>query len=109
TAYEQHGVTLLPETRVEAGTVESDGIVLQLSDGSERRFDGMVSGLGITPCVKLAENAGLQVDDGIVVDERLRTSARDIYAAGDVARYPDHILGRHRVEHVDNASQMGGA
>lgn len=57
----------------------------------------------------VAQKAGLTVDDGIVVDESLRTNAADVYAAGDVASYPDHILGRRRIEHVDNAKQMGAA
>lgn len=107
--YEQRGVRLVRNTRVESGTLEHDGVVLQLSDGSERFFDGMVSGLGIDPCVGLAQSAGLHVDNGIVVDERLRTGTQDIHAAGDVACYPDHILGRRRVEHVNNATRMGAA
>lgn len=109
TAYRDHGVELLRNTRVESGAVEDAGVVLHLSDGSERRFDAVVSGLGIEPCVALAKDAGLEVDNGIVVDERLQTGAKDIYAAGDVACYPDRILGRCRVEHVNNATRMGAA
>lgn len=107
--YRQRGVQLRPGAKVDSGTLDDDGVVLNLSDGSELRFDGLVSGLGIEPCVDLAASAGLKVDNGIVVDERLRTSIDDIYAAGDVANYPDHILGRRRIEHVDNAKQMGAA
>ena len=69
--------------------------------------DAVVSGLGIRPNVDLAEKAGLEVADGIVVDAQLRTTATDVFAAGDVAEYPDRILGRRRIEHVDNAEQMG--
>lgn len=105
--YESHGVELLAGVSIKSGTVTEDDVMLELSDGSQRRFDAMVSGLGITPCTALAEEAGLQVDNGIVVDERLRTSAQYIYAAGDVACYPDHLLGRRRIEHVNNATQMG--
>lgn len=107
--YREHGVTLYPNAKVKTGTLGDDGIELRLSDGNERRFDAMVSGLGIEPCVDLAVNAGLRVDNGIIVDERLRTSADDVYAAGDVANYPDRLLGRRRIEHVDNAKQMGAA
>ncbi|MFD2191728.1 NAD(P)/FAD-dependent oxidoreductase [Pistricoccus aurantiacus] len=106
--YRDQGVELCPRTQVESGSPDEEGVTLKLSDGSEQRFDAMVSGLGIEPCVELAENAGLEVDDGIIVDEYLRTSVADIYAAGDVARYPDQILGRRRIEHVNNATQMGG-
>ncbi|WP_035767924.1 NAD(P)/FAD-dependent oxidoreductase [Arthrobacter castelli] len=107
--YAEHGVELFPGTTVTSGRTTSDGVVLSLDDGSERSFDAMVSGLGISPCMEVAEQAGLQVDDGIVVDEGLRTSVPDIYAAGDVANYPDRILGRRRIEHVDNATLMGSA
>lgn len=106
-AYEERGVEILRNTRVNSGVVEEKGVVLQLSDGSERRYNGAVSGLGIMPNVDMAENAGLEVNNGIVVDAGLRTSIDDIYAAGDVACYPDRILGRRRIEHVNNATQMG--
>lgn len=108
-AYEQRGVQLMADTRVLSAGSDGGSVTLQLSDGSEQRFDGVVTGLGIEPRTALAEAAGLRVDDGIVVDERLRTDEEDIHAAGDVARYPDRILGPQRVEHVDNARRMGAA
>lgn len=108
-AYAQQEVELRSGTRVESGSTADDGVELTFDDGSRATFDGMVSGLGIETNVHTAASAGLQVDDGIVVDECLRTSADDVYAAGDVASYPDRILGRRRVEHVDNAQQMGAA
>jgi NADPH-dependent 2,4-dienoyl-CoA reductase/sulfur reductase-like enzyme len=59
--------------------------------------------------VELAQAAGLAVDNGIVVDAYLRTSHPDIYAAGDVAAFPQPALGKRlRVEHEDNANSMGG-
>ena len=70
-------------------------------------MDGVVAGLGIEPNVALARAAGLEVADGILVDACLRTSAPNIFAAGDVANYPDARLGRRRVEHEDNATAMG--
>jgi 3-phenylpropionate/trans-cinnamate dioxygenase ferredoxin reductase component len=72
--------------------------------------DAVVAGLGITPNVALAEAAGLGVDNGVTVDETLRTSHPDVFAAGDVASFPSAALGRRmRVEHEDNALTMGGA
>lgn len=106
--YAEHGVTLRPESTVASGR-EIDGgrIELTLEGGSRIDVDAVVVGIGITPLTALAEDAGLDVDDGIVVDEHLRTSATDVWAAGDVASYPDARLGRRRVEHVDHATTMG--
>src|SRR2546429_3450627 len=70
--------------------------------------DIVVAGLGIQPSVELAEQAGLLVENGIVVDEFCRASHPDVYAAGDVASFPNPALGsRLRVEHEDNANTMG--
>src|SRR3989441_239872 len=75
---------------------------------SELVADVLVAGLGIQPRVELAEQAGLRVDNGILVDEACRTSEPDIYAAGDVASFENRALGaRLRVEHEDNANTMG--
>src|SRR5207247_9456305 len=72
--------------------------------------DVIVAGLGIQPNVELAEQAGLRVENGIVVDELLMTSAPDVFAAGDVANFFNPALGtRIRVEHEDNANAMGAA
>ncbi|GAA2077256.1 NAD(P)/FAD-dependent oxidoreductase [Microbacterium hatanonis] len=101
------GVELVGGSRVSGGAVDGSGARLELENGDELRADAVVGGLGITPETRIAEDAGLVVEDGIVVDEFLRTSAADVFAAGDVARYPDRILGRRRVEHVDNAQEMG--
>ncbi len=70
--------------------------------------DLVVLGVGVKPRVDLAQRAGLTVDDGIVVDAHLRTSAQDVWAAGDVARYPEPRLGRPvRVEHWHAAERQG--
>lgn len=96
---------------VRAG-VTAEGIAaggaLALSDGSLLAADAVVAGLGITPDVELAQAAGLEVDNGIVVDTHLRSSDPDIYAAGDVAAFPAAALGRRlRVEHENAAVTMG--
>ena len=103
------------EVEVKAGVtldgIERDGqrFALQTSAGA-LRTDLVLAGVGIVPNDRLAAAAGLTVDDGIVVDEMLRTSDPAIYAAGDVARFPSPHLGRHiRVEHEDNANRMGRA
>jgi NADPH-dependent 2,4-dienoyl-CoA reductase/sulfur reductase-like enzyme len=78
--------------------------------GDQVTVDSVVAGIGITPNVTLATNAGLQLDDGIPVDERLRATYDHVYAAGDVARFYNPALGKRiRVEHEDNALTMGRA
>ena len=67
-----------------------------------------MAGIGIDPDVELAQQAGLQVENGIMVDEFCGTSRPDIYAAGDVALFFNPALGKYlRVEHEDNANTMG--
>ena len=103
--HEQHGVTFrLGQTITEI----TEGQV-QLDDGSMLPADLVVIGIGVVPRTELAEEAGLDVDDGIVVDDRLRTSDPDIWAAGDVAQYPDQNAGRVRIEHWVLAERQGQA
>jgi 3-phenylpropionate/trans-cinnamate dioxygenase ferredoxin reductase subunit len=106
--YRQHGVEVLAGNTVTG--LEGTGTELTVLTGDGRRLavNGVVAGIGIVPNVTLAKAAGLQVDDGIVVNRSLQTSHPDVYAAGDVANYPDALLGvRRRVEHEDNANAMG--
>jgi len=77
-------------------------------NGNKFEVDGVVAGIGIRPNIELAQQAGLRVEDGIVVDDRLQTSATDIYAAGDIANFFHSApRKRMRVEHEDNAIKMG--
>jgi NADPH-dependent 2,4-dienoyl-CoA reductase/sulfur reductase-like enzyme len=94
-----------------AGLTPGGGqVVVKTTGGQEVAVDVVVAGLGIQPNVDLAEQAGMRVDNGIVVDELLRTSVSDIFAAGDVANFFNPALGtRMRVEHEDNANTMGAA
>ncbi|MDF2992016.1 MAG: putative NAD(FAD)-dependent dehydrogenase [Microbacterium sp.] len=103
------GVEIVAGAKVVGGDADATGVRLELENGDEVRADAVVSGLGIEVAADLAEAAGLTVDDGIVVDAQLRTSTDGVWAAGDVASYPDRLLGRRRVEHVDNANEQGRA
>jgi 3-phenylpropionate/trans-cinnamate dioxygenase ferredoxin reductase subunit len=107
--FEDAGVEIVADTRIVGGSVTEDGVVLTADDGSRIEADVVVPCLGITPNTGLAEAAGLAVEDGVVVDEHLRTSNPSVYAAGDVASYPDALLGRSRIEHVDLARKQGRA
>jgi len=106
--YRQKGVELLAGQEVR--DVEGSGSDLTITTASGRQIgaNAVVAGVGVIPNVELAKAAGLQVENGVVVNERLQTSHPDIYAAGDVANYPDAVLGmRRRVEHEDAANSMG--
>ena len=105
-AFADRGVTVVHGS-VEGGEESDGGVRIRLDDGTAITADAAVIGVGVLPRTGLAEAAGLDVDNGIVVDDHLRTSATDVYAAGDVALYPDALLGQRRVEHVDHAEKSG--
>jgi NADPH-dependent 2,4-dienoyl-CoA reductase/sulfur reductase-like enzyme len=105
-AFADRGVTVVHGS-VEGGQEDDGGVRIRLGDGTSITADAAVIGVGVLPRTGLAEAAGLEVDNGVVVDEHLRTSDADVYAAGDVASYPDALLGRRRVEHVDHAEKSG--
>ncbi|HUL61318.1 MAG TPA: FAD-dependent oxidoreductase, partial [Anaeromyxobacteraceae bacterium] len=84
--------------------------LVRTTRGDALRADAVVAGLGIEPETAVAEAAGIACDNGILVDAGLRTSAPDVWAAGDVARFDSAALGeRIRVEHEDAALTMGRA
>ena len=93
---------------LQAQVAEYDGQAVVLKDGTRIDADLVVAGVGVTPRTHVGELAGVRVEEGIVVDDRLRTSQPDIYAAGDVARFP--IDGEHaRIEHWVHAQRQGQA
>ncbi len=110
TYYQHKGVELIIGDRAVALDNADGALALKLESGRSIPVNGVVAGIGIKLNTTLALDAGIQVDNGIVVDDFLRTSDPNIYAAGDVASYRDHTLGtRRRVEHEDNANAMGKA
>lgn len=106
----EHGVQLRLGTAVD-GFIGENGPVpsVHLADGTQLAADVIVVGVGAAPRLELAEHAGLALaDGGIAVDAALRTSAPDIYAAGDIAAHQHpHYPGRVRVEHWANAKNQG--
>jgi len=106
--YRQKGVEVVTNDSVMG--LEKNGSRFTVRTRSGRAFDvdGVVAGIGIRPNLELALQSGLDVENGIIVDEHLLTSASDVYAAGDVANFYHSALGKRvRIEHEDNAIQMG--
>lgn len=106
--YQEKGVTVAPGETATALEERDSEVVIKTKSGREFAAEGVIAGLGIEPNTELARGAGLKVEDGIVVDAFLQTSAPDVFAAGDVAAFHNPALDRRlRVEHEDNANTMG--
>jgi NADPH-dependent 2,4-dienoyl-CoA reductase/sulfur reductase-like enzyme len=104
--YADRGVRILTRAGIAAIV---NGSKASLTGGDSIGFDLLVAGIGVQPVTDAAGRAGLKVDNGVFVNEFLETDHPDIFAAGDVANYPDTIFGnkRRRVEHWDNAVSQG--
>jgi NADPH-dependent 2,4-dienoyl-CoA reductase/sulfur reductase-like enzyme len=109
--YREQGVDVLAEESVAAIERTEDGFRVATEGGRAIEAEAVVAGLGIVPRTDLAEAAGLEIDDGIAVDGFGRVVGReDVFAAGDVARFPVEALGgTRRVEHEDHANSHGRA
>ena len=112
TFFERHfvdrGVTFVKKEKVVAFAHKNRECQVVLASGNEVPTDFVVAGIGVTPAVELFQRTPLETDVGIKVNEFLETGVPGVWAAGDIANYPDQIFHRRRrVEHWDNAVEQG--
>src|ERR1017187_370438 len=102
------GITFMKNEKVVALTHKNHGCQVVLASGNQVPTDFVVAGIGVTPTVELFHRTALDTSDGIKVNKFLETSVPGVWAAGDIANYPDQIFHRRkRVEHWDNAVEQG--
>lgn len=105
--FSQRGVQFLKRTSV-AELKPEKGLKVALQDGKALQCDMLVAGIGVRPATDALQDSGIEMADGVMVNQFLETSKAGIYAAGDVANYEDALFGvRRRAEHWDNAVSQG--
>ena len=106
--FRKKGVEVISGDTIVSLEKTGEKISVHTKGGTIFEADGVVAGIGIRPNIELAKEAGLSIGNGIIVDEHLKTSVSDIYAAGDVASFYHSALGKRiRLEHENNAVTMG--
>jgi NADPH-dependent 2,4-dienoyl-CoA reductase/sulfur reductase-like enzyme len=106
--YKSHGIELLYSNRVSAMHGMTEVEEVELLTGRKISTDFVVVGIGVEPNTKIFQDTGLSLQKGILVNEYCETNIRGIYAAGDVAEFPDRLFRKMRImEHWDNACQQG--
>jgi apoptosis-inducing factor 3 len=104
--HEQHGVRFF--LNATPGAIQENRV--DIGEGRFVEAELVILGVGGSPRTSLAEAAGIRVDNGVIVSETLRTSAPDVFAAGDLARYPETVSGESaRIEHWVAAERQGQA
>ena len=106
--YGARGVSIIKSAKIAELRGDRAVSAVVLSGGQSIICEMVVAGIGVTPVTDVLADSGIEVNDGVAVNEYLETSQSDIYAAGDVANYQDVLFGkRRRVEHWDNAVSQG--
>jgi len=106
--YIERGIKILNGDKPSSFVKDGDKFLTKTSKGKQVESDLLIVGLGIMPAIDLAQQAGLKISNGIVVNEYFQTSDPDVYAAGDNACFPYQALGQNmRIEHWDNAINQG--
>ena len=106
--FARHGITFMKNDKVVALTHKNRECQVVLESGKQVPVDFVVAGIGVVPTVELFRRTALNTSDGIKVNEFLETNVPRVWAAGDIANYPDQIFHRRRrVEHWDNAVEQG--
>ena len=106
--FAKHGITILHNEKVVALTHKNRECQVVLASGKQLSADFVVAGIGVTPSMELFHGTPLDTANGIKVNKFLETSLPGVWAAGDIANYPDQIFNRRmRVEHWDNAVEQG--
>jgi NADPH-dependent 2,4-dienoyl-CoA reductase/sulfur reductase-like enzyme len=106
--FTQRGISFMKGETVAALTHKTQECRVELASGNQVPADFVVAGIGVTPSMELFRRTPLDTNRGIKVNKFLETSVTDVWAAGDIANYPDQIFHRRmRVEHWDNAVEQG--